>query len=143
MSKPTKMNMTLSGHLRVDVIRKVFGIKADGLKAGVWSYGTKSKGKSFVLTADVIDEFSDVKKMVAFSNCTSTTGFKFKVENGADELAETELEFTALKDSNDDFYYEALVDEVDDAQVKESGIHNTRSCETVKISIKMKGTSNL
>lgn len=119
MSKPTKMNMTLSGHLRVDVIRKVFGIKADGLKAGVWSYGTKSKGKSFVLTADVIDEFSDVKKMVAFSNCTSTTGFKFKVENGADELAETELEFTALKDSNDDFYYEALVDEVDDAQVKE------------------------
>ena len=82
--------------------------------------------------------------MVAFSNCTSTTGFKFKVENGADELAETELEFTALKDSNDDFYYEALVDEVDDAQVKRVAytIH-TRSCETVKISIKMKGTSNL
>ena len=66
MSKPTKMNMTLSGHLRVDVIRKVFGIKADGLKAGVWSYGTKSKGKSFVLTADVIDEFSDVKRWLPF-----------------------------------------------------------------------------
>ncbi|MBG9841777.1 MULTISPECIES: phage tail protein [Bacillus cereus group] len=132
MSKPIKMNMTLSGHLRVDVIRKVFGIKADGLKAGVWSYGTKSKGKAFVLTADVIDEFSDVKKMVAFSNCTSTTGFKFKVENGADELAETELEFTALKDSNDDFYYEALVDEVDDAQVKEKW-HTQFTPELVKL----------
>ncbi|EJR11139.1 MULTISPECIES: hypothetical protein [Bacillus cereus group] len=118
-SKPTKMTLTLSGHLRVDVLRKIFGIKTEGLKAGVWSYGTKSKGKSFVLTADVIDEFADLKKMVAFSNCASTTGFKFKVENGADELAETELEFTALKDSNGEFYYEALFDEVDDVQVKE------------------------
>lgn len=118
-AKPTKMNMTLSGHLRVDVLRKIFGIKSDGLKAGVWSYGTKSIGKSFILTADVVDEFADLKKMVAFSNCSSTTGFKFKVENGADELAETELEFTALKDSNGEFYYEALFDEVDDVQVKE------------------------
>ncbi len=119
ISKPSKMTMTLSGHLRVDVLRKIFGIKTDGLKAGVWSYGAKSKGKAFILTADVIDEFADLKKMVAFSNCASTTGFKFKVENGADELAETELEFTALKDSNGEFYYEALLDEVDDVQVKE------------------------
>ncbi|PGW56033.1 phage tail protein [Bacillus thuringiensis] len=118
ISKPTKMNMTLSGHLRVDVLRRLFGIKTDGLKAGVWSYGTTSKGESFVLTADVVDEFSEFKKFVAFSNCASTTGFKFKVENGSDEVAETELEFTALKDSNGEFYYEALADEVEDAQVK-------------------------
>ncbi|PFP83254.1 phage tail protein [Bacillus cereus] len=132
ISKPTKMIMTLAGHLRVDVLRKIFGIKTDGLKAGVWSYGTISKGQSFVLTADVVDEFEDLKKFVAFSNCASTTGFKFKVENGADEVAETELEFTALKDSNGQFYYEALVDELDDVQVKEKW-HTQFTPELVKL----------
>ncbi|HFJ9375128.1 TPA: phage tail protein [Bacillus nitratireducens] len=132
ISKPTKMNMTLSGHLRVDVLRKLFGIKTDGLKAGVWSYGTASKGESFVLTADVVDEFEDLKKFVAFSNCASTTGFKFKVENGSDEVAETELTFTALKDSNGEFYYEALADEVDDVQVKEKW-HTQFTPELVKL----------
>ncbi|MEB9454439.1 MULTISPECIES: phage tail protein [Bacillus cereus group] len=131
-AKPSKMTMTLSGHLRVDVLRKIFGIKTEGLKAGVYSYGTKSKGESFVLTADVIDEFQDLKKFVAFSNCASTTGFKFKVENGSDEVVETELEFTALKDSNGEFYYEALADEVEDVQIKEKW-HTQFTPELVKL----------
>ncbi|PEP87490.1 phage tail protein [Bacillus pseudomycoides] len=131
ISRPSKMIMTLSGHLRVAVLRKIFGIKTDGLKPGVWSYGAKSKGKPFVLTADVVDEFEDLQKLVAFSNCASSTGFKFKVENGADEVAETELEFTVMKDSNNEFYYEALVDELEDQTVKDQW-HTKFTPELVK-----------
>ncbi|MCQ6530749.1 phage tail protein [Bacillus mycoides] len=131
ISRPSKMNMTLSAHIRVDVLRKVFGLKTEGLKPGVWSYGTKSKGKPFVFTADVVDEFEDLQKYVAFSNCSSTTGFKFKVENGADEVAETEFEFTAMKDANGEFYYEALVAELEDQAVKEKW-HTQFTPELVK-----------
>ncbi|MBJ8026574.1 phage tail protein [Bacillus cereus group sp. N21] len=131
ISRPSKINLTLSGHLRVDVLRKIFGLKTDGLKPGVWSYGSKSKGKPFILTADVVDEFEDLQKLVAFSNCASTTGFKFKVENGADEVAETELEFTAMKDDNNEFYYEALVEELEDQTVKDQW-HTKFTAELVK-----------
>ncbi|PFW92272.1 phage tail protein [Bacillus pseudomycoides] len=131
ISRPSKMTLTLSGHLRVSVLRKIFGIKTDGLKPGVWSYGAKSKGKPFILTADVVDEFEDLQKLVAFANCASSTGFKFKVENGADEVAETELEFTVMKDSNDEFYYEALVDELEDQTVKDQW-HTKFTPELVK-----------
>jgi hypothetical protein len=116
-SKPVKMTMTVSGHVPVKVARDFFGLKTDGLKPGIWSYGTLSKGKQFVFTADVIDEFEDVVKLIAFPNCSDTAGFKISVENGADEVAMFELEFTALADGKNNFYYEALVDELVDATV--------------------------
>lgn len=118
ITKPTRMNMTVSAHIPVEVARGVFGLTNTDLKPGVWAYGGNSKGKKFVFTADVIDEFQDVKKLIAFSNCVSTTGFKIMVENGADELAELEIEFTAMQDTNGQFYYEALVTEVTDETVK-------------------------
>jgi hypothetical protein len=116
-SKPQKMNMTVSVHAPVAVIRNIFGLKTEGLKSGVYSYGAKSKGKRFVFTADIIDEFADMKKMIAFSNCTSTSGLKITIENGGDEVAELEIEFTAMLDSNKEFYYEAITAEVTDQDV--------------------------
>jgi hypothetical protein len=116
-SKPVKMTLTVSGHIPVKVARDFFGLKTDGLKPGIWAYGTLSKGKDFVFTADVIDEFEDIVKLIAFANCSDTAGFKIAIENGADEVAMVELEFTALKDSLGNFYYEALVDELADATV--------------------------
>ncbi|MEH7490831.1 phage tail protein [Neobacillus niacini] len=118
-SKPIKMTNTVSGHIPVKVARDFFGLKADGLKPGVWSYGTLSAGKKFTFTADVIDEFEDVVKLIAFPNCSDTAGFKIAVENGADEVAMLELEFTALPDEAKQIYYEALVDELDDPTVAE------------------------
>jgi hypothetical protein len=116
-SKPVKMTMTVAGHVPVKVARDFFGLKTDGLKPGIWSYGTLSKGKRFVFTADVIDEFEDVVKLIAFPNCSDTAGFKIAVENGADEVAMLELEFTALADGKNNLYYEALVDELADETV--------------------------
>lgn len=116
-SKPVKMTLTVTGHIPVRVARDFFGLSTSGLKPGVWAYGTLSKGKDFVLTADVIDEFEDVVKLIAFSNCSNSTGFKIGIENGADEVAMLELEFTALADTENNFYYEALVPELEDNTV--------------------------
>ncbi len=117
-SKPVKMNLTVSAHIPVQVARDFFGLKTEGLKTGIWSYGSLSKGKRFVLTADVVDEFEDIVKLIAFSNCTNSTGFKISIENGADEVAQLELEFTALADELRNFYYEAFIDEIEDEAVK-------------------------
>ena len=115
ITKPLKMNNTVSAHIPVQVARDLFGMSNKDLKPGVYTYGANSKGKNFVLTADVIDEFQDVTKLIAFTNCTSTTGFKLSIENGSDELAELEIEFTAMKDKAGNFYYEAITAELEES----------------------------
>lgn len=116
-SKPVKMTLTVNAHIPVQVARDFFGLKTDGLKPGIWAYGSLSAGKKFIFTADVIDEFEDVVKLIAFPNCSNATGFKISIENGADEVAMLELEFTALADELSNFYYEALVSELQDSTV--------------------------
>ncbi|EAG8839284.1 phage tail protein [Listeria monocytogenes] len=112
---PQKMSLTLNGHVKVPVLRDIFGLSNEGLKAGVYSYGADSLSKPFVLTADVLDEFEAQTKLIAFSNCVAATGLKITVENGADEVAEVELEFTAMIDDNRKCYYEAIISELDEA----------------------------
>ncbi|MEC1778401.1 phage tail protein [Schinkia azotoformans] len=114
--KPVKMNMTVSGHIPVKVARSLFGLSNTDLMAGVYSYGANSKGKKFIFTADVIDEFQEITKLIAFSNCLSSTGFNISIDNAADELAELEIEFTAMRDTKGNFYYEAITSELDVAE---------------------------
>lgn len=116
--KPEKMELTISAHVPIAVYRKVYGITNKDLKPGVYSYSIDAKGKEFVYTADVIDEFEDVTKLVAFPRCISATGLQFTIENGASEVAEMELTLTAYKDSKGQLMYEAFVDEVEDESVK-------------------------
>ncbi|MED4124153.1 phage tail protein [Halalkalibacterium halodurans] len=119
ITRPQKADVKVNAHIPVKVARDYFGLSNEGLKPGVWAYGSMSKGKRFVFTADVVDEFEDITKMIAFANCANATGLKMKIENGADEVALLELEFTALPDGNRQIYYEAFIDELDDDQVKE------------------------
>ncbi|MBG9586915.1 phage tail protein [Cytobacillus firmus] len=120
IAKPQKMALTYAGHLPVAVLRDVFGLSNTGLKPGVYSYGQSSKPKEFILTGDIVDEFEDVTKLIAFPAVTSSTGLKIQsIENGAEEVAQIELEFTVLPDSAGQFYYEALVPELDDQTVAE------------------------
>lgn len=115
-TKPTKMTMTVEAHIPVAVARSYFGLK-EKYNNGIYTYGTDSIGDSFIFAADVIDDFEDVVKKIAFSNCTDNTGFKISMENGADEVALLELEFTALPDEEKNIYYEAFVDELDDETI--------------------------
>lgn len=116
-TKPEKMDLTVSAHIRTSVIRKIFGISSNGLKPGIYKYGQDSKGVEFVFTADVIDEFEDVTKLIAFPKCVSATGFTFTIENGADEVALMEVQLTAYPDAMREIYYEAFVSELEDTTV--------------------------
>lgn len=117
MTIPLKMNLSVSAHVPVKVARDIVGLSNAEMKPGVYAYGPDSKGKRFIFTADVIDDFEDVVKLIAFANCSNNSGFQLSVENGQDEVALLEFEFTVLVDSNKKFYYEALVDELADENV--------------------------
>lgn len=118
-NKPEKITLTISAHIPVKVVRDLFGISPEGLKPGVYKYSQNAKGKEFVYTADVIDEFEDIVKLIAFPKCVSATGFKFSIENGADEVAQMELELTAYPDEKGNLMYDAFVAELSDATVSE------------------------
>jgi len=113
-TKPEKIDLTISAHVPVQVVRDIFGLSNEDLNPGVYKYSKEAKGKEFTYTADVIDEFEDVTKLIAFPRCTSSTGFKFTVTNGADEVAEMEVEITVYPDEQGNLYYEAIVDELDE-----------------------------
>jgi len=130
--KPTKMNVNVNAHIPVQVGRDIFGLKNTDLKPGVYSYGELSQSKRFVFTADVIDEFEDVKKLIAFPNCSNTTGFRISIENAADEVAMLELSFAVLKDTLGNLYYEAFVDELDDQTVADTW-HSLFTPELIQI----------
>ncbi|MEW4235995.1 phage tail protein [Bacillus thuringiensis] len=108
-SKPIQMNLKISVHLQLKVLREIFGITNQQLKEGVFSYGVDSIGKDFTFVAREVDLFDDVSRYIAFPNCSSATGFITSVTSGEEEVAETELEITCLPDVYGQFYYEAFV----------------------------------
>ena len=114
ISIPQYMTVTVAGHVKRDVLRELFGITTEGLKEGIYSYGISSKGKRFIFTADVIDEFEDVVQLIAFPKGSSVTGLTLSIDNDADEVPYMELEFRANADELGNFYYEAFYDEVEE-----------------------------
>lgn len=129
-SIPIGHSLTLAGYVPVKVLRKTFGLSNDKLKAGIYSYGIDSKSEKFCLTADVIDDFEDIVKLVAFPKCISATGLKYNIDNEADETAYVELEFDVNPDEEGQFYYEAFVGEVDESIA--TAWHTTFSRELVE-----------
>lgn len=107
-SRPTQLTVKISGHMKLKVIRDIFGISNNGLITDVFAYGTNSIGKDFAFVAEENDIFESNKRLIAFPNCSAATGFVKSVENGAEELAEFELEITALPDQYGKFYYEGI-----------------------------------
>lgn len=127
---PQKMNLSISAHIPVAVARKYFGLSNEGLKSGIYSYGSDSLGRDFVLTADVIDDFEDVTKLIAFPNCSNSGGYTLNIENGQEEVALLEMSVTALVDVNKKFYYEAFVEELNDNEITDKW-HKTFTPELV------------
>lgn len=134
-TRPEKIDLTISAHIPVAVVREFFGLKTDNLEPGVYAYSTNSKGKEFIYTADVIDEFEDVTKLIAFPKCVSATGFKFAVENGADEVAEMEVEITCYPDEQGNLYYEALVSEIDEFSGIAASWHTNFTYDLVSLTV--------
>lgn len=107
-SKPVKMTVTVSAKVPVEVFRRVNGIKQlDELKEGVYAYGANG-GERFTLTVEIVDEFTDETKLLAFPTLALSNGLAFEIENGADEVADLEIETTAYQDERGQWYYEAF-----------------------------------
>ncbi|RHW38701.1 phage tail protein [Lysinibacillus yapensis] len=113
----TKLNVSVSAHIPVNVARDFFGLSNEGLKPGVYSYGEGSLGKEFVWTADVVDDFEDITKLIAFPKASNSAGLTLTIDTTQEELALLELTFSAVADENGKFYYEALVPELEDPTV--------------------------
>lgn len=109
--------LKLSAHVPYDIFVNVFGMNLDSLKDGVYAYGQNSIHKVFSLTGHVIDEDNN-EKLKAYPNCTITTGVVRKIENGAEEVAEMELEIGVMPDDFGNGMYEAPVDEVTEETIK-------------------------
>lgn len=116
----TKLNVSVSAHIPVEVARDFFGLSNEGLKPGIYSYGEGSLGKDFVWTADVVDDFEEITKLIAFPKASNSAGLTLSIDSTQEELALLELSFSAVADSAGQFYYEALVPELDDPTIAET-----------------------
>ena len=109
--------LKLSAHIPYALFAEAYGMNLDSLKEGVKAYGQNSVHKVFSLVAHVVDEDNN-EKLKAYPNCTITTGVVRKVENGAEEVAELELEIGVMPDDYGNGLYEAACDELTDESLK-------------------------
>lgn len=100
-------------HMRWEVFKEMFGLISEGLKTGVYAYGTGSRHKEFCYTAKVLDEDGNVKYK-AYPKCCVTTGLASKIENGAEEVAEIEVTASVFADASGNCMYQAFEDDLDE-----------------------------
>lgn len=111
------MTVSMTGHVKIPTSRKLIGLSNEGLKTGVYAYGTDSFSDAFTFVAKIIDMDGNVK-YIAFPNMEDVKGLSVKVNNDVTEIEMDDLEFNALADKNKKFYYEAYDDELEDDTVK-------------------------
>lgn len=109
--------LTISMHMPWEIYADVYGMNLDTLIEGVKAYGTNSVHKSFAITQHVYDEDGE-EKFKAYPNAVIETGVARKIENGAEEVAEIELEVSVQPDEHGNCMYEALASELKDETAK-------------------------
>ena len=98
-------------HVPRVVYNKIYAMNHESLAEGVHGYGQNSKHPEFSLTQKVLDEDDEVK-LKAYPRCVIESGPHRPIENGAEEVAELDLEISLLPDENGYCMYEALESEV-------------------------------
>lgn len=98
-------------HMPYDIFLQAYGLTNEDFKAGVYAYGTNSRHKEFSTVMHVLDE-DGIEKYKAYPNCVIQSGIARKIENGAEEVAEVELEVSVMPDSNGNGLYEALKSDI-------------------------------
>lgn len=101
--------LKLKAHMPYGLYTKLHGMIASDLADGVSAYGLNSRHPEATITGDVFDE-DDVEKFKAWPRCVVSTGPARSIENGAEEVAETELEIGFFPDDKGRGMYEALAD---------------------------------
>ena len=112
-----KGTLKLSMHMPYEIFKKAYGMELDTLKEGVIAYGQNSRHEAFSITQHVFDEDGN-EKFKAYPNSIIKTGIARKIENGAEEVAEVELEVSVMPDEYGNGMYEALASELTDETAK-------------------------
>ncbi len=98
--------LKLTGHIKWSAYKKMLAIVDAKLKKGVGSWGTRAL-PNFTYVAKVYDEMGDVKYK-AYPNCSIASDFTRKIENGAEEVAELDIELDLSPDADGCCMYECL-----------------------------------
>lgn len=109
--------LNVSMHMPYEIYEKAYGMKLDTLIEGVNAYGQNSFHNAFAVVQHVFDEDGN-EKFKAYPNCIFQSGISRKIENGADEIAELEMEIAIMPDEHGNGMYEALASELSDETVK-------------------------
>lgn len=109
--------LTVSAHVPYEMYHELYGFVNKGLKKGVYAYGTTSVHPEFTTTALLRDE-DNLYKYKAYPRCVLQSNMSRSVENGADEIAELEVEIALMPDENENVIYEALQDDLEDEDLK-------------------------
>ena len=107
----------VTAHMPWEIYTEMYGMNLDSLIDGVKGYGRNSVHKNFGMVAHVTDE-DGAEKLVAYPNCVVKTGKARKIENGAEEVAQIELEVSVSPDTYGQGLYETLVSELTDETIK-------------------------
>jgi hypothetical protein len=113
----------LTLHIPYAIYVQMYGMNLDTLIDGVRGYGRNSVHKNFGMVQHVVDE-DGVEKLKAYPNCVVKSGKASKIENGAEEVAQVELEVSVSPDAYGQGVYETLVDELKDDTVKTKWMTN-------------------
>lgn len=104
-------------HMPWNVYVKIFGMENEQVIDGVKTYGINNTHEVFCLTEKIIDEDDNIKYK-ACPNCVVETGKATKTENGAEEVAEMEIEIAVSPDDYGNGLYEALDSELTEETAK-------------------------
>lgn len=102
--------VSMSLHMKYDLYVKAFGMDQEGLKDGVMAYGRNSRHKEFTLVAQIFDEDGN-EKLIAYPRAIMASAPAFTIENGAEEVAEIEIEINLFADDDGNVKYEVVVDD--------------------------------
>lgn len=109
--------LKITAHIPWAIYTEFYGMTLTTLLEGVKAYGRNSKHTPFSVTMHVTDEDGN-EKYKAYPNCVIESGITRKVENGAEEVAELEIEASVLPDTYGNGLYEALDEELTDTTAK-------------------------
>lgn len=96
--------LTISAHWPQALLVKLYDMERDDLVEGVAAYGQDSRHKEATLVAKVLDEDGNVKYL-AYPKVNANTLAR-TIENGGEEVAEREIEFSYMPDENGYGVYE-------------------------------------
>lgn len=109
--------LSLSLHMPWEIYTQAYGMNLDTLIEGVKAYGQNSVHEGFAVVMHIFDEDGE-EKFKAYPNCIMESGVARKTENGAEEVAELELEISVMPDEHGNGVYEALASELKDETVR-------------------------